>query len=316
VAVARRFLIAMVASLAPVFAQAQEADVLAGDALREAIAILEERKADADSKEVQAQINAAIVALEQLLQKEGEDGNQAKEAPALLIKSSLLRKHFKGFSSAKDGKISFTYDFRRKDQLNDFLPEGAKVEVNNSTPNTPFLRIPPAVKITHKARFKTVTVSGVFKVENPGPAIASTPFLGLTCGLELCTSADNGSTFKLAINGQQLITGDVGAEAPLGNSGSFKMLFKGRELAHKFVGPDRIDAAYSHRLELAEDRTPILTTKSLSKLASNKTFQLSEMIEEGNAGEVLLYGGKGGTLIHSMTISGTPDDDWVRALGK
>jgi hypothetical protein len=310
---ARRLLIAMVAFLAPVFVQAQEPG---GDAIREALAVLEERKADADNKEVQAQIDSAIVALEQLLLKDAEEGNRPKEVPALLIKSSILRKHFKGFSSAKDGKVTFVYDFRRKDQLNDFLPEGAKVEVDNGTPSRPFLRIPPAVKITHKARFKTVAVNGVFKVENPGPAIASTPFLGLSGGLELCTSADNGSTFKLAINGQQLITGDVGAEAPLGNSGSFKMLFKGRELAHKFVGPDRIDAAYSHRLELTDDRMPILTTTSLSKLASNKTFQLSELIEEGHAGEVLLYGGKGGTLIQSLTISGMPDEDWIKTLGK
>ena len=313
---ARCFLIAILVTAAPVFVYGEDAADPAHNAIQDAIAVLEERVAASDNKDVQAQINAAIVALEEMLPKEHEAGKRAKEVPASLVKSSLMRKHFKGFSSVKDGKITFSYDFRRKDQLNDFLPDGAKVELDNSTPNKPFLRISPAVTITHKARFRVVNVSGVFKIENPGPAVANTPFLGLSGGLEICTSADNGSTFKLAINGQPFITGDVGAEAPLGNSGSFKMLFRGRELAHKFVGPDRIDAAYSHSLELAEDRRPILTTKSLSKLASNKMFQLSEMVEEGDAGEVVLYGGKGGTLVQSLTISGTPDEDWVKTLGK
>ena len=45
-------------------------------------------------------------------------------------------------------------------------------------------------------------------------------------------------------------------------------------------------------------------------------FQLSEMVDEGDAGEVILYGGKGGTLVQSLTISGAPDEDWVKTLGK
>jgi hypothetical protein len=121
-------------------------------AIREAITVLEGRKAQAAGKADQEQIAAAIAALERLLTKKA--GGKADEKGE--ISPALLRKKLAGKAAVLPAtkELSIVYDFGNKDQLRDFeAPKGAAPKVARGT-----LLLEAGEEVTHVVKFKTLTL--------------------------------------------------------------------------------------------------------------------------------------------------------------
>jgi len=138
---------------------------LAGDnpgeeAIREAITILEARKAQAEKKDDKDKIARAVADLEKLLPAAKKDGAEAKADPDLakLVTPALLKKRLAGKAAfnPKTGELTLVYDFKDKDQLKDFDLGDAKPVVAKGA-----VALEAATDIQHVAVFKTLTVTWV-----------------------------------------------------------------------------------------------------------------------------------------------------------
>lgn len=259
-----------------------EDDPSSGDeAIKEAITILEARKAQAENKADQDKIAKAIGALEKLLMKPGDPkkADPGKAVEAIELTPALLKKKLAGRAvfNKKIGELTLLYDLKDKNDLKDFDLGDAKPTVSKGV-----LRVGPADRIKHVVKFKTVKVTGQFFVENIGPGgTGFTPFLqtspGFPEGVSFGTYHHNGA--GLALEGKKL----------LGTKGLAVNLIEGR-------------------------LWDVLTFTVTNKRASVRVgkVELAGPNELGALGQVELLGGRGGLQVRSLVISGTLDEEWAK----
>lgn len=152
------FLLALLAT-GLFFAAAQADDPPGEEAIREAITILEARKAQAEKKEDKDKIDRAIADLGKLLPAAKKDGDKAKAEPDLakLVTPALLKKKFAGKAAfnPKTGELTLVYDFATKDQLKDFDLGDAKPKLQKGN-----LELASGEGVTHVVDFQTVRITG------------------------------------------------------------------------------------------------------------------------------------------------------------
>lgn len=155
-----RFLFPLALLVAGLLLTAVRADDTPGEeAIREAITILEARKAQAEKKDDKDKIDRAIADLGKLLPAAKKDGGEAKADLDLgkLVTPAMLKKKFAGKAAfnPKTNELTLVYDFATKDQLKDFDVGDEKPAVAKG-----LLALDAAVNIRHVAVFKTLTVTG------------------------------------------------------------------------------------------------------------------------------------------------------------
>jgi hypothetical protein len=130
------------------------------EAIREAITVLEARKAQVEKKEDKDKIAKAIVELEKLVPAKKAADPKADDLGKLLT-PSLLKKKFAGKAAfnPKTGELTLVYDFSAKEQLKDF-------EVGDSKPGLAkgVLTVGPGENVRQVVRFKTLTVTGQVQI--------------------------------------------------------------------------------------------------------------------------------------------------------
>lgn len=250
------------------------------EAIREAITVLEARKAQVEKKEDKDKIARAIGDLEKLLPAAKNDGGKAK-ADADLVKlmtPAALKKKFAGKAvfNAKTGELTLVYDFKEKEQLKDFDLKEVKATVKAGA-----LRVGPADEIQHAAQFKTLKVTGNVAVENI-PHNSVKPFLRTTGGTTAATDEVNGQMVKL--------------------------LQKDKQIGLKHFG---MGVQYENRL------VPVVFTVTDSKVTLKfGDNEIAGKVEGVTAGHVELLGGQGGVIFKSLVISGIPDEGWAKGFFK
>jgi hypothetical protein len=133
----------------------------AEDAIREAITVLEARKAQAEKKEDKDKIARAIAELEKLVPaKKGADPKDDGDLGKLLT-PALLKKKFAGKAAfnPKTGELTLVYDFSAKEQLKDFDVGDGKPSLAKGT-----LTVGPGENVRHAVRFKTLAVTGQVQI--------------------------------------------------------------------------------------------------------------------------------------------------------
>jgi hypothetical protein len=154
-----RFLFPLALLAAGLLLTAVQADDTPGEeAIKEAITILEARKAQAEKKEDKDKIARAITDLEKLLPAAKKAVGKEKPVPDLakLITPAMLKKKFAGKAAfnPKTSELTLVYDFTAKDQLKDFDLGDAKPKVQKVS-----LELASGEGVTHIVDFQTVRVT-------------------------------------------------------------------------------------------------------------------------------------------------------------
>jgi len=193
-------------------------------AIREAITILEARKAQTEKKEDQERIATAISNLEKLLPKMKEEGEAKADADlAKLITPALLKKKFAGKAvfNPKTGELTLIYAFTDKGELADFDLGGSKPSVAAGV-----LKLQGGQSITHVVDFKTLTVTGVITVSGE----KFTKRISTTNGASMNTTTSmNGQFFSISVKKQE-----QAFEKIPGLSGSFQFSVEAKRVAAKW----------------------------------------------------------------------------------
>lgn len=141
---------------------------LAGDnpgeeAIREAITVLEARKAQAEKKDDKDKIARAVADLEKLLPAAKKDGDKAAADADLakLLTPALLKKRLAGKAvfNPKAGELTLVYDFKDKDQLKDFDLGDWKPKLNRG------VSLQAGESIKHVVTFETCHVTCILAVQ-------------------------------------------------------------------------------------------------------------------------------------------------------
>lgn len=134
-------------------------DSPADEAIKEAITILEARKAQADKKEDQEKIGRAIGDLKKQLQKQPAGVAKKDDDLSKLLTPAILKKKFAGKAAftPKTGELILIYDLSTKDQFKDFNLGSAKPKLNKG-----ILDLEPGESIEHVVKFSTLKLTGVF----------------------------------------------------------------------------------------------------------------------------------------------------------
>lgn len=176
-------------------AYAWSADTPSDEAIREAITILEARKAQVEKQEEKDKIAKAIGDLEKLLPQVKKDGGEAKvdTDPAKLITPALLKKKFAGKAAfnPKTSELTLIYSFADKAELTDFDLKGNKPSVAGGT-----LKLNGGENITHVVEFETLTITGVIGVGNENFAKRISTTKGASLNF---TTNRNGQFFSMSI---------------------------------------------------------------------------------------------------------------------
>ena len=189
------------------FTTARADDTPGEEAIKEAITILEARKAQVEKKEDKDKIDRAIADLGKLLPGAAKkDGDKAKAEPDLakLITPALLKKKFAGKAAfnPKTGELTLVYDFANKDQLKDFDLGDAKPKFQRGV-----VELASGESVTHVVEFKTLRATGVMSVKtlNQSGPVSTTGGIKLWFkrdGMErhLKLGDDNVAEFKGGVN--------------------------------------------------------------------------------------------------------------------
>jgi hypothetical protein len=249
------------------------------EAIKEAITILEARRAQAENKADREKITKAIAALDQLLPK-GPEKKGAVKPPAkpLKLAPADLAKKFKGRAAfnAKTAELTLLYDFKSKEQLKDFELGGAAPTIKIRV-----VRVGPADSIKHVVKFRRLKVTGEFVVETVQGGTGYVPFVRCSEGVSFGPSEFNGTSLNL-----------YDGKKNLGGKGFAHNQIQGKPLSLTFT----------------------VTEKKAS--AKVGTTEMAGPIEGGAAGHVEFLGGKGGLRIRSLVISGTLDEEWAKEFFK
>lgn len=252
------------------------------EAIREAITVLEGRKAQVEKKEDKDKIARAIGDLEKLLPAAKKDGEQAKGDADLvkLITPAALKKKFAGKAAfnAKTGELLLVYDFKDKAQLKDFDLGDAKPVMKPGA-----LRVGPADQIQHIASFKTLGVTGRIVIENVGAGKGQN-YVKTSEGLRFWVHPGDAvwTGFTLAAKKEDL--------------SSTKALLK--------------DDVSGKAMEFS---WTIEANKTVLKVG---VHQLSGRADTPLAGHLELNGGVGGLVLSPLTLRGTVDPEWARGFFK
>jgi len=134
-------------------------DSLGDEAIKEAITILEARKAQAEKKEDQKKIGDAIASLEKLLAKAGDPKkvDPAKVDDELGLTPAVLSKKLAGRAvfNKKTDELTLVYDLKDKADLKDFDLGDAKPTIAKGV-----LPLKGGESIQHIVKFKTLTLTG------------------------------------------------------------------------------------------------------------------------------------------------------------
>src|SRR5262245_34505774 len=154
----------------------------AKEAIKEAITLLEARKARLEDKAAQEELAKAIAALETSLAKKVEGRGKAPPGPLNII-PEVVRKKLAGKATynPRTGELILIYDFKDKRQLKDFdAGKSSPVLVRGA------LQMEGGESMTHAVKFKTLTASGVIVIGNFDGAVESplrtTGGFGFSCG--------------------------------------------------------------------------------------------------------------------------------------
>ena len=130
-------------------------------AIKEAITVLEARKAQAEKKDDKDKIDRAIADLGTLLPAAKKDGGEASPDLAKLLTPALLKKKLAGKAafSPKTGELTLVYDFKDKDQLRDFDLGDWKPKLNRG------VGLQAGESIKHVVTFETCHVTCVLAVQ-------------------------------------------------------------------------------------------------------------------------------------------------------
>jgi hypothetical protein len=242
------------------------------EAIKEAITILEARKAQAENKADQEKIGKAIAALEKLLPKAGaRKGDAEPPAEPLKLAPATLAKKFKGKAvyNGRTGELTLVYDFKTKDQLADFDLGGSMPTVKAGV-----LRLAPAETMKHGVNFKSLKVTGQFVVENMGETPDFTPYL------------------------------KTSVQISFGWSGVHATLSDGKKtLGSKGLRREQVEA---------KPLSLVFTVTNKRASATVGTTELAGPIEGGAPGQVEFLGGRGGLQVRSLVISGTLEEEWAK----
>lgn len=257
-------------------AQAQDDETPSETAIKEAITILEARKAQAEGEKDQKKIGEAIAALEKLLPKAKKEGD--KPAAAVKITPAMLAKKLAGKAAfnPKTGELILVYDFKAKGQLKDFDMKDAQPTLKSGV-----LRLGPSESMKHVVAFKSLKVTGLFVVENVGAGVGHVPFIKTSTGISFGTSEFNGAGLSL-------------------NDGK-------KNLGHKLLGRGEIEG---------KPLALTFTVSEKKASAKAGTVELAGPHEKGSPGQVELLGGLGGLQVRSLVIAGVPDEEWLQEFFK
>jgi hypothetical protein len=254
----------------------QEDETPSDSAIKEAITILEARKAQAEGESDQKKIGEAIAALEKLLPKAKKEGD--KPAAAVKITPAMLAKKLAGRTAfnPKTGELTLVYDFKAKGQLKDFDLKDAQPTLKSGV-----LRLGPSEAMKHIVAFKNLKVTGLFVVENVGAGVGYVPFIQTSAGISFGTSEFNGA--GLSLND---------AKRNLGGKQLGRHEIEGKPLALTFTVSEKRASAKAGTVELAGPH------------------------EKGAPSRLELLGGLGGLQVRSLVIAGVPDEEWVQEFFK
>lgn len=265
------------------FTTARADDTPGEEAIKEAITILEARKAQTEAKEDKDRIDRAIADLEKLLPgaaKKDDDKAMVEPDLAKLITPALLRKKFAGKAAfnPKTGELTLVYDFANKDELKDFDLGDTKPKVQRGA-----ILVDPASSITHVVPFKTLTLTGKIVVGqlDAGKAVV---YIRTTENLKFWVLRVNGvwSGFSLATDKDELSTS-------------------------KGIKQEQIEG------KILPIHWTIQPKKTLLKIG---TLQLSGNADIGSVGQVEFNGGTGGAAFGKLTLTGTVGEEWAREFFK
>jgi len=282
-----RFLFPLTLLAAGVLLAAVRADDTPGEeAIKEAITILEARKAQAEKKEDKDKIARAIADLGKLLPAAKKDGGEAKADPDLgkLITPALLKKKFAGKAAfnPKTGELTLVYDFAIKDQLKDFDLGDAKPAMAKGV-----LRVLPLDEIRHFAEFQSVQVTGTCVIENIGDAKGE---------VYIRTNDEPGSEgCGLWITKGGVYTSIVLAE-------------KKKKLAETA-------AIKVEQLKGVAQPFSLRVSPGKATLKVGRE-EISGRTESEAAGRLELLGGLGGLQVKSLVIVGKPSAEWAKGFFK
>jgi hypothetical protein len=266
----------LLVSLAGVWAAESPAE----DAIREAITVLEARKAQVEKKEDKDKIAKAIADLEKLLpaKKAGDpkdDGDLGK-----LLTPALLKKKFAGKAAfnPKTGELTFVYDFLTKEQLKDFDLKDAKPTLKAGA-----LRVGPTEEIRHAVKFKTLKATAQIVVENVGAGKGHI-YLGTSEDVEFRVPPVNGvwTGYSLAVKGEELA--------------------KSKAINQDHVG--------------GKPQQVTLTVEPKKVVLKVGGEELSGKVNLPSAGRLELHGGLAGLQVKSLVLTGVPDPEWAKEFFK
>jgi hypothetical protein len=131
------------------------AEPSADDILREAINLLNSRKAALHSSAEQKRVDDAVDAL---LQRIGGGSPAVPPAAGLPLSTAMIRKKLRGKAvyNAKTGELSLGYDFLNRAQLQDFECEKAHPVTAHG-----MLALDAGDSIVHVVKFKTLSLAGI-----------------------------------------------------------------------------------------------------------------------------------------------------------
>jgi hypothetical protein len=133
------------------------------------------------------------------------------------------------------------------------------------------LRVGPGESLKHLANFRTARVTGVFTLEH----VKESPFI-------------------LSANGVLVVGYDFGGTG-------YQLSIKGRAVGERRVGGGIEGKPVPLTIEFGEKRAVV----------RGQGWELGEKVEGGNAGRIAFLGGKGGTQVRSLVISGPVDEAWA-----
>jgi hypothetical protein len=242
--------------------------VTADDAIQAAIDQLEQSVDKVNDPFAKARIHKAIRELEIILNA----GSETPVAPKITfeVKPAVLKKKFQGKAAfdPKSGELSLIYDFTRKEQLKDFeVKKDAQYTLLNKS-----LILDGGEQITHIAKFKAFTVSGVLGVK-------TMKWGGV--------SSTNGSALNIG-----------GA-----NPDTVYLKIAGGEQAYKIV-PDRLR---SGSIPFQFSVTPKKSSLNYGPERLSKPTAKPDDVHQ-----IVLVAGDEGMGFANLTIAGSPEPEWFQ----
>jgi hypothetical protein len=276
----RRVLSAVVLTCLLPLAGVWAAESPAEDAIREAITVLEARKAQVEKKEDKDKIAKAIADLEKLVPATKaadpkSDGDLAKLLTPALLKKKLVGK---AAFNPKTGELTLLYDFSTKEQLRDFDLKDAKPTLKAGA-----LRIGPTEEIRHAVKFKALKATAQIVVENVGAGKGHI-YLGTSEAVEFRVPPVNGvwTGYSLAVKGEELA--------------------KSKAINQDHVG--------------GKPQQVTLTVEPKKVVLKVGGEELSGKVNLPAAGHLELHGGLGGLQVKSLVLTGVPDPEWAKEFFK